>query len=153
MLAVLQIIAIVLVAVAMAMALAHALELPGKMRLSREAYLGIQAIYYPGFTIGGGVGEAGGLIATFLLLFLTPAGGRAFWLVLGAFLSLLAMHAAYWVLTHPVNKFWLAGFKPTGLGGRFFALGKGSQDAEVADWTVFRDRWSIRMSRAPGLVF
>lgn len=35
----LQILAVVLVSVAMALALAHALELPGKLRLSKEAYL------------------------------------------------------------------------------------------------------------------
>ena len=35
----------------MALALAHALERPGKMRLSKE--LAIQPIYYPGFTFGG----------------------------------------------------------------------------------------------------
>jgi len=48
----LQILTTLLVAIAMAMALAHALELPGKLRLTKEAYLAIQPIYYPGFTIG-----------------------------------------------------------------------------------------------------
>lgn len=52
----LQLLALVLVSVAMALALAHALELPGKLRLSKEAYLSTQSIYYPGFTIGGMVG-------------------------------------------------------------------------------------------------
>jgi hypothetical protein len=32
---------------------AHALELPGKRRLTREQYLAVQPIYYPGFTIVG----------------------------------------------------------------------------------------------------
>jgi hypothetical protein len=36
--------------VAVAMALAHALELPGKLRLSKEEYLRIESNYYPGFT-------------------------------------------------------------------------------------------------------
>jgi hypothetical protein len=62
----LHILAVVLVATAMALALAHALELPGKMRLSKEQYLAIQQIYYPGFTIGG-VAEPIGL------LMITPA--------------------------------------------------------------------------------
>lgn len=56
---VLQVVTILLVAVAMAMALAHALELPGKLRLSKEAYFTTQSIYYPGFTLGGMVGEGG----------------------------------------------------------------------------------------------
>jgi hypothetical protein len=33
--------------------LAHALEWPGKLRLSREHYLAVQPIYYPGFTYSG----------------------------------------------------------------------------------------------------
>ena len=40
-----QILATVLVAFAMAPAIAHALEFPGKMRLSRDAYLTVQPIY------------------------------------------------------------------------------------------------------------
>ena len=42
----LKVLTVVLVAVAMAMSLAHALELPGKMRLSKEVYLRAQRIYY-----------------------------------------------------------------------------------------------------------
>ena len=57
---VLQVQTVILVSVAMAPALAHALELPGKLRLDREVYLQVQLIYYPGFTIAGGVGEVGG---------------------------------------------------------------------------------------------
>jgi hypothetical protein len=49
----LQILSVILVAVAMVPALAHALELPGKLRLTRDAYFAIQPIYYPGFTIAG----------------------------------------------------------------------------------------------------
>ena len=48
MLRLLQIVALMLVAVAMALSLAHALELPGKMRLGKDAYLSVQTIYYPG---------------------------------------------------------------------------------------------------------
>jgi hypothetical protein len=48
-----QVSAVFLLSVAMALALAHALELPGKMRLSREQYLATQTIYYPGSTIDG----------------------------------------------------------------------------------------------------
>jgi hypothetical protein len=51
-----------------------------------------------------------------LLVFLTSAGS-AFWLTLGAFAALLVMHAAYWVLTHPVNNFWLKDLKLDHLSG------------------------------------
>jgi hypothetical protein len=90
MLCVVQALTVILVAVAIALALAHALELPGKMRLlSKEAYYAMQPIYYPGFTIGGGIGEAGGMILTIILLFLTPWGTADFWLTPAALLGLM----------------------------------------------------------------
>src|SRR5688572_952777 len=100
-----QIITTLLVAVAMALSLAHALELPGKKRLAQDTYYAVQPIYYPGFTVGGGVGEFGGTIATLVLLILTPFGTVGFWLTLGALLCLLGMQVVYWSVTHPVNKF------------------------------------------------
>jgi len=35
------------------------------MRLPTDAYLVTQPIYYPGFTIAAGLGEGGGMLATF----------------------------------------------------------------------------------------
>jgi hypothetical protein len=143
---VLQVLTVVLVAVAMAPALAHALELPGKMRLTREAYVAMQPIYYPGFTIAGGVGEAGGTISTTLLLALTPPGSADFWLTLAALLGLIAMQAVYWLFTHPVNKFWLEGERLGTLGSGFFSFAPASRrgdpsETDPADWTDLRDRW------------
>jgi hypothetical protein len=139
----LQVLALVLVSVAVALALAHALELPGKLRLSKETYLSMQPIYYPGFTIGGMVGEAGGLLTMLLLVLAMPAGTVAFWLTLGAFVVLLAMHAAYWLLIHPVNNFWLKDFKLEGASSRFFSFDplRRQADARNCDWTVLRNRW------------
>lgn len=57
---VLQILAVFLVSVAVIPAVAHALEFPGKRRLMRDTYFAMQPIYYPGFTIAGGIGEVGG---------------------------------------------------------------------------------------------
>ncbi len=102
---ILQILTLLLVVLAMSPALAHALELPGKMRLSREAYTTMQPVYYPGFTVAGGIGEVGGMVFTTILVFATPYGTADFWLTLAALLGLVGMHAAYWVLTHPVNEF------------------------------------------------
>jgi hypothetical protein len=51
----------------------------------------MQPIYYPGFTTGGGIGEAGGMISTIILLFLTPLGSGDFWLTLVALLGLIGM--------------------------------------------------------------
>ena len=59
---IIQILTITLVAIAMARALAHAFEFPRKKRLTRDSYVSVQGIYYPGFTLLG-VSEPGGLIA------------------------------------------------------------------------------------------
>jgi len=60
--------------------------------LTKEAYFAMQSIYYPGFTIGGGIGEFGGLIATLILLLYT-FGSAEFWLTLVALLGLVGMQA------------------------------------------------------------
>jgi Domain of unknown function (DUF1772) len=139
---ILQIVTAILIAVAMAMALAHALELPGKMRLSKETYLAMQPIYYPGFTVGGGVGEFGGLIATLILLFFTPWGSAEFWLTLVALLGLIGMQAVYWLLTHPVNQFWLEGETLTGYSASFFSFrANQSQKTHPVNWTDLRNQW------------
>ena len=138
-----QVLTVLLVAVGMASALAHVFELPGKLRLPKETYLAVQTIYYPGFTIAGGVGEFGGIIATFILLLLTPAGTAELWLTSGALLALLAMHAVYWVLTHPVNNFWLRDVQLRGLSAGFFSFGLAGRGngGQALDWTELRDRW------------
>jgi hypothetical protein len=79
-----QILTVLIVAVAMAMGLAHALELPGKRRRPKETYLAVQPIYYPGFTVGGMVGEFGGMLTTLILLLITPPSTTSFgggWIV------------------------------------------------------------------------
>jgi hypothetical protein len=141
---ILQVITVFLVAVAMSLSLAHALELPGKMRLDKDTYLAVQGIYYPGFTYGG-LGEGLGMFATLVLLLLTPAHSPAFWWILAALIALVAMHAVYWVVTHPVNKYWLKDTSLQGLGGEFFALDpmkKGAAaEAGSEGWKKLRDKW------------
>lgn len=132
-----QIVTLFLVAVAMALSLAHALEFPGKMRLSEEDYLTVQQIYYPGFTYGG-FSEVGGIVALAILLFLVPFAGAQFWWV-AASLALLSMsHLTYWLFTHPVNGFWLKDVDLTGLGGAFFST---FTPTNTNDWTKLRDVW------------
>src|SRR5258708_222286 len=86
-----EIVSILLVALAMAPALAHLLEFPGKSRLTKDAYLTVQPIYYPGFTIAGGIGEVGGLISVLAILVLTPQNATAFWLRLVALGAMAGM--------------------------------------------------------------
>lgn len=117
----LRILTLLLMVLAMTPALAHALELPGKLRLSKDAYIAMQPIYYPGFTIAG-ICEPLAIISTAILLFATPWGTADFWLTLAALLGLTGMHAAYWILTHPVNKFWLEDEELSRFGAGFFSF-------------------------------
>jgi hypothetical protein len=139
----LQILTILLVSIGMALSLAHALELPGKLRLSKEEYLTVQPIYYPGFTVGGIFGEGGAIVATLALLILTPFDTSAFWLTLIALLALLVMHAIYWMLTHPVNDFWLKDERLHAIGAAFFTIGASSRPCRSIpqDWIKLRDQW------------
>jgi hypothetical protein len=54
----LYILSLILAVCALVPALAHALELPGKLRLAKDAYFAVQPIYYPGFTIVGVAGPS-----------------------------------------------------------------------------------------------
>lgn len=140
----LQVAMVVLVAIATALALAHALEWPGKLRLAKQEYLAIQPIYYPGFTIAGAA-EPIALLLVLVLLFQSATGTPAFWLTSAGFIALLAMHLTYWILTHPLNNFWLGSTKLSGAGTRFFALGgpTGTDELQRMDWTALRDRWEF----------
>jgi hypothetical protein len=129
---------LLLVSIAMALSLAHALEFPGKLRLSREAYIEVQSIYYPGFTIGGMAGDAGGLLALAILTWLLRDAGSAFWWVLAALVLLAAVNLVYWLLIHPVNGFWLRDTDLGKLGGAFFSA-PASDDQR--SWTRLRDIW------------
>jgi hypothetical protein len=141
---VLQILTILLVTVALVPSLAHALELPGKLRLDKETYYAVQPIYYPGFTIAG-ISEPLGILATILLLVLTPLGSTDFWLTLVALLGFLGMQAVYWLWTHPVNQFWVEGAPLNRMSAGFFSFGATRSRLENAthppEWTALRDRW------------
>jgi hypothetical protein len=138
----LEVATVLVVAMAMALALAHALELPGKLRLARREYLAVQTIYYPGFSFGG-IAEPLGLLLTFILILLAPPGSAAFWLLVSAFAALLAMHGCYWLLTHPVNNFWLKDFKLGGGAARFFGFAALHTEHGEPDWKALRDRWEL----------
>jgi len=135
---VLQVITLVLVAVGVSLTLAHALELPGKLRLRKEEYVAVQSIYYPGFTIGAFFGEFGAIIAALVLLIVTPSETLAQLLTFFALIALLLMHALYWMLTHAVNKIWIADQKLGSAGTAFF---NPSGEPAGEDWTRLRDRW------------
>ena len=137
-----EIVSILLVALAMAPALAHLLEFPGKSRLTKDAYLTVQPIYYPGFTIAGGIGEVGGLISVLAILVLTPQNVTAFWLRLVALGAMLGMQIVFWLFTQPVNKFWLQSTSLGGFGEAFFNVGSHRVRTDDPNgWKKIRDRW------------
>jgi len=138
----LEVVTVIVVSIAMALGVAHALELPGKLRLSKEQYLSVQRIYYPGFTYGG-LAEPIGLLLLLVLAIVTSAGNARFWLTIAAFVAFALMHATYWLVTHPVNNFWLKDSQPEQLAQRFFAFDplRRIDRLRTADWTALRDRW------------
>lgn len=138
---ILQIVTAMLVAMAMAFPIAHAAEFPGKRRLTKEEYLTVQPIYYPGFTFGGLVGEFGGLVTTFLLAVMTQIDDAAFWWVAASCLSLIIMHGIYWTMTHPVNNFWLKDVRLDQTSSGFFAIFAPKTISRDYSWTALRDRW------------
>jgi Domain of unknown function (DUF1772) len=138
---VLEIMAILLTAVVMSLSLAHALELPGKLRLNREAYMTTQTIYYPGFTFGG-IAEPLAIIVVLLLLSTSPVGTR-FWLLLLSLVALAAVQIIFWFWVQPVNRIWLRDLELGQAGAAFFGTQRqapgGNPKAE--GWQVLRDRW------------
>ena len=135
----LSLVAVFLVAVTMGLSLAHALEFPGKVRLAEPTYRAVQAIYYPGFTIGGLIGEFGALIVLPVLLVLTPAGTKQFWWTAASFGLLVLAHLTYWFVTHPVNSAWLKGTDLTGAARSFF----GTFSSSESDWVRMRNLWEF----------
>lgn len=133
----LEILAVMLAAITMSLALAHALELPGKLRLDKEQYLAVQAIYYPGFTLGG-IAEVGSIIAALALLALTPKNLPQFWLIAGALMALLVVQIIFWFMTQPVNKYWLQTTELSRVATHLFDTGSATPSA---DWHVMRDQW------------
>jgi hypothetical protein len=135
----LSLITVALVAVTMGLSLAHALEFPGKARLAEPTYRAVQAIYYPGFTIGGLVGEFGALMALPILLMLTPVGTDAFWWTAASLGFLVLAHLTYWIVTHPVNSAWLKDTQVSGAGRLFFK----TFSARESNWQHMRNLWEF----------
>jgi hypothetical protein len=122
-------------------AVAHALELPGKMRLSKDAYFAVQRIYYPGFTIAG-IAEPASVISTIMLLFFIPRGTSAFALALVALLGFMSMQAVYWIFIHSINRVWLRRETLSSAASGFFAAGRSRRQGEaMPGWMDLRNRW------------
>ena len=136
----LTILCLMLVAAKFGTSLAHVAELRGKLRLEEETYKAVQTIYYPGFTLVGLIGELGSMIALAVLLYLTPYGISRFWWTGAALALLVAAHGTYWLMTHPVNNFWVKDVVMAAPGSSFFST---FADAKAGDWTELRNRWEL----------
>jgi hypothetical protein len=148
----LQDLTLVVVGFTMAPALAHALELPGKMRVTRDVYFQVQRIYYPGFTIAGFGGPAS-ILLTAVLLLLTPYRTRAFWFAFIAFCGLVSMEIVYWIVIHPVNKVWVQNVPLNSAASGFFRVGRRNPrtEARTPEWTDLRNRWEYAHAVRAGL--
>jgi hypothetical protein len=133
----LKLVSLLLVVATVIPTVAHALELPGKLRLTHEQYLAVQPIYYPGFTIIGAA-EPLSIIVLAALLALAPGGAASFWLIAAGLVASVVTHVLYWTLTAPVNKVWLRNEALSGSAQRFFGAGGSLTES---DWTMLRDRW------------
>jgi hypothetical protein len=138
MLAVLEFLCALLTAVAMGLTLAHALELPGKLRLDREHYMAVQAIYYPGFTFGGAA-EPLAIIALAALFFTLPIGADGRWVISAALAAAVGTQILFWAVVQPVNRHWLQSMPLGATGKRFFNADAPPPQAD--DWARLRDRW------------
>jgi hypothetical protein len=146
---ILTILCVVLVAMKFGTALAHVAELPGKLRLDEATYKAVQAIYYPGFTLVGIIGEAGGMLALAVLLYLTPSGTSRFGWTAVALGFLVAGHAVYWLMTHPINNFWVKDVVTSSPGTTFFSsFGR----HQTGDWRTLRNSWELSHAIIFGLV-
>ena len=127
------------------------------MRLDKETDYAMQPIYYPGFIIDGGLGEAGGTISTIILLCFTPWGSPAFWLTLVTLLGLIGRQAVYWLFTHPVNKLWVEGEDLDRFSSGFFSFGATRSQfrnaTHPANWAELRDRWEYSHVARAGFAF
>ena len=99
---ILQLVAILFTAVAMAGGWAHLLELPNKMRLTRDDYLTVQQIYRGWELLG--IAVVGALISTAVLTVLQRGTGASFYFALAATLCIALSLLVFFSVTFPANK-------------------------------------------------
>jgi hypothetical protein len=101
-LTVLRLLTVLFTAVAMAAGFAHLLELPNKMRLSRDDYLVVQQIYRGWALLG--VVVVGALVTTLLVTFRLRARPPEFYLSLTAAVCIALTLVVFFLFTYPANR-------------------------------------------------
>ena len=113
-----RVLAVILTGIALAPALAHAFEFPGKRRLDRNAYVTVQGIYYPGFTLLG-ISEPAACLAVVAMLLIWKQPSLSFWLTVVALIGPAGMQLIYWLFTHPTNRCYRAPLRARSSGGSY----------------------------------
>jgi hypothetical protein len=93
---------VLLVALALVPGLAHVLELPNKIRLSREEYVAVQRLYRGWQWVG--VLVVGALVSTGLLAWIVRDDPRQFAPAAVALIAIVLTQMIFWVFTFPVNQ-------------------------------------------------
>jgi len=101
-------------ALALAPSLAHLLELPNKIRLSREEYLTVQQIYRGWAWLGLVVAIA--LLSTLALTIMVRSQPTVLALTLVALLCIVGTQIVFWTFTFPANR-------------------------QTSNWTVLPENW------------
>lgn len=123
--------ALLTTAIALAPALAHLLELPNKMKLDRDAYFTVQAIYR-GWALLGLV-LAAQLVALVALLRSVWPDPTARGLVMLALAGLIGAQVVFWMWTQPAN------------------VATVNWTLKPENWAKLRDEWEF--SHAAGALF
>jgi len=116
------------VALIFGLAFCHAMEIPGKLRLSGTEWLIVQQNLY--VTFGAPIGatiEVASIALTWVVVFLVRARRPAFAWTLAAAVCVTAGLAEWFLVVQPMNA----------------VLGGWTPDALPADWTRVRDRWEL----------
>jgi hypothetical protein len=80
------------------------------------------------------------MIALGVLLYLTANGTSRFWWTAAALGLLIAGHATNWLMTHPVNNFWVKDVATSGSGSIFFSI---FAERRTGDWAELRNVWEL----------
>jgi Anthrone oxygenase len=78
-----------------------------------------------------------------ILLVLTPRNNPAFWWTVVAFIAVTATHVVFWVITQPVNRYWVSQLKLPNAAQHFFYVDERDQQAKHLQelWKALRNRW------------
>jgi hypothetical protein len=118
-------------ALALGAAMAHALELPNKIALPRDAYFIVQGVYAGWDRLGYFLGVE--LLSMVAVAYLGRAERGVLWSTVIALMWLLAAQAVFWIYTYPAN------------------VATQNWTAIPDNWPYLRDTWEY--SHAAGAAF